>query len=1171
MKTLKYFLFAVAASAMLFAGCKKEDPLVPDDTPTDGAKVVATLKQADVVAAAADMYKAWDESRKISENMKVGSTELTRPQYLYALAKVVTDIKDGKTNDVDVLSYRMAESPDKDSYDKEEIAVVNGPENGDAKEDLANIAERLMATASEKGRFPNSVLFSRGNTEIAFSVNRATVTMLRALTEYKAAGKMPEKVSTEYLSAKATLREFATQFVKYLEIWENTVTETLSADGSHNGSTAWKNVHFVPIPYSGGYTDGADQYQEKFKPYYEVEIAGEKYTAAQSWGIALKGILDLITVEGSTVWEVERTPAKPAHTLGNGKTFDSSIPMLEEWFQWGTYPWYEKENESGTEGVVKYNGTPVTEVDVAFLVRLIPWHLTRSSQLAAIGNFQQFGTDPATTLVYEGYLGLVCPMREFLIAARFYKYLLDNDITENVYDAVKNVKFSYDLYGEVPVAVDVDKVNFTHEGGEQKINITTSSEDWTATVEGEGVTITPATGKAGETTEVTVSMTKNEGESRTATITISVPSGKTATVAVTQDAVPSGITIKDFALEYVKLIDIWMANVGVVNSTTGIGANNDNLDVQNAHYVPEDTMLKIGSREYTLADAVELASRSYLLLRGYDGNDIKTYGRNLPIAKIDVAYTMDSEIPETHSYTWGQHPFAERTNGGAFKMVTSEGDFERCKVDLLDDYSHRHTNYPFVNDGAISNFCSYVGNYLAGYDGCCCAKRIMMAYAYFFKYMLDNNLQDAKSISPDQVFEAPLFGENVPAAPGQPEEPEQPAAKEIASAQDFVDFLKAVKAGESVEKWTNDNGEVTLAADIDLAGVNYDWTTHAVAVTNANNDCTIDVPAFTGVFDGKNHKITGFKPTVELAAGTTFGLFPVIKGATIKNVTLTGEMTVSAKETADAAMFVGTAFNSTIKNVTVNGKLVSTGGQVDNKRFALAGICGFIIAKEGQKSLVEGCTSNVEVNAAPGANTRNGATCVMYGGIVSFATTDKSADARVTLKSCVNNGTMNVSLARCSGITPTANYATTIEDCTNNGDQINTCTLSGRIGNIVCNLAAESEVINCVNNGDIDLTVTGYSGTVGGLIALVGSDVKCLVKGGGNYGTIKTVSTAGKYIGLLWANHNKTVPTSDMVASGRLFIDGKEVEINAENYMSYLGYVKDPTCLSNITWVAPTK
>ena len=1169
---------------MLFTGCKKEDPLVPDDTPTDGAKVVATLKQADVIAAAADMYKAWDESRKIADKMKVGSTELTQPQYIYALAKVVTDIKDGKNTDVDVLSYRMAESPDKDSYDKEEIAVFNGPANGDETEDLANVAARLISTTSDKGRMPNSVLFYRGTTAIAFSVNRATVTMLRALSEYKTAGKMPEKVSTEYLSAKATLREFATQFVKYLEIWETTVTETLSADGSHNGSTAWQDVHFVPIPYSGGYTDGADQYQEKFKPYYEVEVAGETYTAAQSWGIALKGILDLITVEGSTVWEVERTPAKPAHTLGNGKSLDSSIPMLEEWFQWGTYPWYEKENESGTEGVVKYNGTPITEVDAAFLVRLIPWHLTRSSQLAAIGNFQQFGTDPATTLVYEGYLGLICPMRELLIAARFYKYLLDNKITENVYDAVKNVKFSYDLYGvgNAPIEIDVDKMSFTHEGGEQKVKVTTSEEDWTATVEGEGVTVTPATGKAGETTEVTISMTKNEGDSRTATVTFAVPAGKTKVVSITQAAAPIGVTIKEFAQEYVKFIEIWKNNVGTVNYLSGKGvvepgAQYGQPSIENGHYIPVDTKLTVGNLELTTSQVFDVAVRSYLLIRGFDATNETAVGAGT-FSKLAKAYTMDDSILPPRAIVWGEYPFNESGstnadgsttgNGGQLKMGTYPNGEDKVKVDLLDNFAERNANFaPVKNSNAIGNMASYGGR-LAGYYGTASSQRMLLTYAIFFKHMLDNNLADATGIAADLAFDSYLFGENLTFEPSQPE---QPAAKEIATAQDFVDFLKAVKAGESVEKWTNDNGEVTLAADIDLAGVNYDWTTHAVAVTNANNDCTIDVPAFTGVFDGKNHKITGFKPTVELAAGTTFGLFPVIKGATIKNVNLTGEMTVSAKETADAGMFVGTAFNSTIKNVTVNGKLVSTGGQVDNKRFAIAGICGFIIAKEGQKSLVEGCTSNVEVNAAPGANTKNGATCVMYGGIVSFATTDKSADARVTLKSCVNNGTMNVSLARCSGITPTANYATTIEDCTNNGDQINTCTLSGRIGNIVCNLAAESEVINCVNNGDIDLTVEGYSGTVGGLIALVGSDVKCQVKGGGNYGTIKTVSTAGKYIGLLWANHNKTVPTSDMVASGRLFIDGKEVEINAENYMSYLGYVKDPTCLSNITWVAPTK
>ena len=226
------------------------------------------------------------------------------------------------------------------------------------------------------------------------------------------------------------------------------------------------------------------------------------------------------------------------------------------------------------------------------------------------------------------------------------------------------------------------------------------------------------------------------------------------------------VTIKDFAQEYVKLIDIWMQNVGVVNTTDGIGASGNDLDVENAHYVPDDTKFTVGGVEYNLADAVELASRSYLLLRGYDGNDTKTYGRNLPIAKLEKAYTVDDELPATHSYTWGKYPYAERTNGGAFKMVTSEGEFELMKVDILDDYSHRHTNYP-GQGGALSNFCSYTGGYLPGYDGCCCVKRIMLAYAYFFKYMLDNNLQDATGISPDQTFEAPLFGENLTTEPAE--------------------------------------------------------------------------------------------------------------------------------------------------------------------------------------------------------------------------------------------------------------------------------------------------------------------------------------------------------------------------------------------------------------------
>ena len=768
---------SVVALAMLAIGCKPDDPIEGGET-GGGAKVVGTFKQADVVAAAAALYEAWlEDSNNLPAAMTVGTTELTQPQYIYALAKTIVDIQAGSKADVEVLSYKMADHPERDSYDQLEIAVFNGPKNGEETEDLGNVAKRMLDAMAAKGQVPNQTVFVRGTTNIAFSTKRAAICFLRALAEYKPSSTMPEKVSTDYLSTSATIKGFASEFVKYLDIWENSICEVFSADGSRNSGNGkpWENVHFVPIPYTGSAVnaDGSEQWDPKFQPYFEPEVAGVKYTAAQCWGIALKSLIDLCSKEGSTVWATERTPDTPAHTLGNGKTMNAPIPQLEEWFIWGQHPWYENESDGGP---VKYNEQPVTEVDIAFMMRVMPWHLTRSSQLEAIGNFQQFGTSKESTLVYDGYLGLICPMREFLIAARIFKYILDNDITENVYDAIKDQKFSFDLYGsEKPdIALDVDKLNFTYEGGEQKVNVTTKDAAWTATVEGEGITVSPESGAAGETTEVTVTAAANTLGSRSATITFTTATGKSKTVKVNQGAAPTSATIREFATEYVKIIDVWKKN------TTTI------LDIENAHYVPDDTKFTVGEIEFNLADAVEIASRAYLLLRGYDGNNTEIYGRNLPMPKLDKAYTMDNNLPETHSYTWGENPYAEATNGGWFRMVTEEGEFELVKVDLLDDYSQRHTNFP-GQGGALSNFCAYTGNYLAGYTGCCCVKRIMLAYAYFFKYMLDNNLSDATGISADQTFAAPLFGENEAA----------PTIK--AFAQEYVKFI---------DIWENTTGTV---------------------------------------------------------------------------------------------------------------------------------------------------------------------------------------------------------------------------------------------------------------------------------------------------------------------------------------------------------------------------
>ena len=397
-------------------------------------------------------------------------------------------------------------------------------------------------------------------------------------------------------------------------------------------------------------------------------------------------------------------------------------------------------------------------------------------------------------------------------------------------------------------------------------------------------------------------------------------------------------------------------------------------------------------------------------------------------------------------------------------------------------------------------------------------------------------------------------------------------------AEEFAKFIVAANTGQSLKRWTNEaTGEVLLLADIDLSGETIDWQALADATktSNANNASLVveNTTPFEGVFNGDNHKITGFNPVVVLGANQTFGLFQVAHNATIKNVELSGTFNVTATDQADAGMLVGTAIHSTITNVKIGGKVVSAGSTAA-KRFSIGGVCGYAYAgviseTEVGKTLIEGCVVNAEVEFDGGTNQANGATCAMYGGICGFATTP-NADAahKVTIKNCVNNGNMNVKIGRCSGILATANTGVILEDVTNNGDQVNTVA-NGRLGNIVCNVSHYCTLKNCVNNGDLDATAEGYKGTAGGILALAGSATITGIEGGGNYGTIKTLNTAGKYVGLLWANHNNTIPTKDIVASGRIFIDGVEVAISEANYMEKVGYIKDPSCVSNILWVAP--
>lgn len=403
--------------------------------------------------------------------------------------------------------------------------------------------------------------------------------------------------------------------------------------------------------------------------------------------------------------------------------------------------------------------------------------------------------------------------------------------------------------------------------------------------------------------------------------------------------------------------------------------------------------------------------------------------------------------------------------------------------------------------------------------------------------------------------------------------------KGIASADDLIAFAEAVNAGNSTEAWQNAEGTVTLLADIDLSGKNWTSIGNVSSAGNANNASSPTGNAFSGKFDGGNHTVKNFTADVTIADNGVYGLFGYVQDATIKNLSVEADLTLRAAATADAGVLAGTVAGSTIENVTVKATLTISGADVDNKRFSVGGIAGFVFGTPEAPALIKGCTVTATANVESGKNTKNGATCVHYGGIVGFSTTVSGTTAiACTLENCVNNGTITAKSGRSAGILAAANLATLIKNCVNNATHTNSFA-NARIAQIVCNLGNYSGVVGCTNNGD--LTTTDAKTTTGGMVALFNGDESYL-EGGTNTGTIITgfdPSTDGNnrnFSGIIGANINKFKHVKDFVVSGKYGhykgADAPEMEtITAENFRDYIGYRTEANDakITGLTYVAP--
>ncbi len=401
----------------------------------------------------------------------------------------------------------------------------------------------------------------------------------------------------------------------------------------------------------------------------------------------------------------------------------------------------------------------------------------------------------------------------------------------------------------------------------------------------------------------------------------------------------------------------------------------------------------------------------------------------------------------------------------------------------------------------------------------------------------------------------------------------------IPSLKEFLDFVEAVNDGEAPIRWMNQNMEVVLLADIDLSGVS-DWTPigNVESSGNGNNASGAKGNPFNFVFDGGGHTIRNFKVTKDIADGKTWGLFGYLSRATVKNLNVEADLTLTASGAADVGVVAGTVCCSTIENVKVTAKITSAGAS-SSKRFAIGGIAGFAFSafnldeQVAYDSYIRNCEVTAEVNIDCGANTAAGATGAMYGGIVAFATNIKD-DSRIHIENCVNNGTMNVRLGRCSGICPTANYGTYLDHCTNNASQFNTIE-NGRIGQICCNLSTNCRIVDCVNTGD--LTTPDAQTRTGAILSLVGDDT-AYIEGGertANTGTI--LGGCAEYLGLIGGYNNKFDHISDLVLSGKIGLykaDGNHemYPVNSSNVMEFIGKLNSAYAakVTGITYVSPT-
>ena len=332
------------------------------------------------------------------------------------------------------------------------------------------------------------------------------------------------------------------------------------------------------------------------------------------------------------------------------------------------------------------------------------------------------------------------------------------------------------------------------------------------------------------------------------------------------------------------------------------------------------------------------------------------------------------------------------------------------------------------------------------------------------------------------------------------------------------------------------------------------------------SESKVEGAAFEGTFDGQGHALLNCKMTGALTSDNqVYGLFGILKGATVRNLVLgaesgdTGSFTVSGNGTTSTGVIAGACVDSKIEKCTSYLPMVCEGNNSANKLMTM-GLVGFVYGagtSEDTVSQLTDLTNYGALKADPGAANANGFTSTQVGGIAGFSNTSRTSTFANRFLRCINHGDMTVSTGRASGIVAAANTFTHIVECENYGDMMNTYAGSkgGRLGNITCILGTQSIINGCTNHGDV--VTTNSQSHAGGLLCLSNA-TDCEIINSANYGNV--ISDLTTYRGTLVANINSLGKMDNNIAGGGIGSynggDYEMVAINEMNFMDYIGKIK---------------